>query len=156
MPSWLTEERSSCRVGPRFWAINSVGECYLHTVEVTSSNLVSPIHKLRSGLTYAQASFVVDVSPSISPTCAATLSAIRWHREIPHASGSLQPPDVSRNYVRALRALRCLPLPPLLFHITSTRPISPIQGVASSGFAHETATLPNNRKTACNDRPHAK
>ena len=28
-----------------FWAINSVGECYLHTVEVTGSIPVSPIYQ---------------------------------------------------------------------------------------------------------------
>jgi hypothetical protein len=31
----------------RFWAINSAGECYLHTVEVTGSNPVSPMQTVQ-------------------------------------------------------------------------------------------------------------
>jgi hypothetical protein len=37
----LTISWNSIKIDP--WAINSVEECYLHTVEVTGSNPVSPI-----------------------------------------------------------------------------------------------------------------
>ena len=49
----LVDTRSGCGVGflrpsrdaTRPWAINSTAECYLHTVEVTGSNPVSPRRK---------------------------------------------------------------------------------------------------------------
>ena len=57
------------------WAINSVGECYLHTVEVTGSNPVSPTNEKL--LTSGAFLFLREVQPL--PKWAQYLLALTWY-----------------------------------------------------------------------------
>ena len=50
------------------WAINSAGECYLHTVEVTGSNPVSPTHqKAHFGAPFCFHHKVKKVTKALNP-----------------------------------------------------------------------------------------